>query len=195
MTEHEQDLLPYGMLGGRLERVELPDLMWSMCERRVTGLLEVTRGVITRKLYLQAGQVVFACSSDPNDRLGETLLRKGKISLEELEAVLGGLRSGKRLGQLLVDSGALTHDELVHAVVEQCRSVVLDVLSWSEGVYQFHPGELPTQELITLQVHTAELLMQAIREVGSFRRIRHSVGPPYSAFELATDWRELRDGV
>ena len=195
MTEHEQHLLPSGMLGGRLEGVELPDLMWSFCERRVTGVLEVTRGPITRKLYLKEGQIVFACSSDPNDRLGETLLRKGQISLEELEAALRGLRSGKRLGQLLVDAEALTHDELVRAVVDQVRSVVLDVLGWSEGVYQFHPGELPTQELITLQVHTAELLMQSIREIGSFRRIRHSVGPPHSAFELAPGWPELREGV
>jgi len=150
MTEHEQNLLPSGMLGGRLEGVELPDLMWSFCERRVTGVLEVTRGPITRKLYLQEGHIVFASSSDPNDRLGETLLRMDQISLEELETALHGLRSGKRLGKLLVDAEALTHDELVQAVVDQVRSVVLDVLRWSEGVYQFHPGELPTQELITL---------------------------------------------
>jgi len=195
MQDTEQHEIPAGLRSGRLEGVALPDLLWSLCERRATGVLEIVRRPVTRRLFLQDGRIVFASSSDPNDRLGEILLRTGKISLDQLEAALRNLRSGKRLGLLLVDAGALDQDQLVEAVIQQVKAVALDVMSWGEGDYRFDPGELPTQEVITLQVHTAELLLQGIRNVGSFSRIRSSVGAPHAAFSLTENWREIREGL
>jgi hypothetical protein len=195
MQQDQPQEIPAGLRSGRLEGVELPDLMWSLCGRRATGVLEIVRRPVTRRLFLQDGRIVFASSSDPNDRLGEILLRTGKISLDQLESALRNLRSGKRLGVLLVDAGALDDADLVEAVVRQVKAVALDVLSWGEGDYRFDPGELPTQEVITLQVHTAELLLQGIRNVGSFSRIRSSVGAPHNAFCLTDNWREIREGL
>ena len=44
-------------------------------------------------------------STNEDDRLGEILLRTGKITLDQLESPLSNLRSGKRLGVLLVEAG------------------------------------------------------------------------------------------
>ena len=51
--------------------------------------------------------MVFASSNLPNDRLGEILLREGKITVEEYEASIKAITKGKRQGKVLVEMGAL----------------------------------------------------------------------------------------
>lgn len=187
--------LPPGVVSGRLEGASIPDLVWSLCSRGMTGVLRVSRAHVRKTLYLSDGDIVFAASSDPNDRLGELLLRRGKITLDQLEAALRELASGKRLGTLLVESGGLTPQGLVEAVVEQVRAIVLDLLTWDEGEYAFAEGPLPTAEVITLQVRSAELLLQGIRRIGSLTRIRRSVGVSRTVYELTPKWEEQAAGL
>lgn len=184
-----------GLLAGRLEGISLPDLMWALSRRRKTGVLQIHNGRVRKTLYIQEGRIVFAVSSDPNERLGEILLRRGQISLDQLEQALTKLPTGKRLGALLVEAGHLTPDELVTAVLKQVKSVVLDVISWEEGEYHFMEGPLPTQEVITLQVGTSELLLQGIRRLPSFSRIRRSVGAGRAVYGLTEQWFEAVEGL
>lgn len=186
--------IPPGLLAGRLEGISLPDMMWALCGRRMTGVLQVRRRV-RQTVYLQDGRIVFAATSDPNRRLGEMLLRRGKISLDQLEDALTRLQSGRRLGTLLVQAGYLTPDELVEAVVGQVKSIVLDLLSWEEGEYSFQEGPLPIQEVITLQMRTSDLLLQGIRGIQSFSRIRGSVGGPRTVYGLTERWRDAAEGL
>jgi hypothetical protein len=176
--------IPSGLLGGRLEGISPPDLVWSHWNHESTGVLEISRGPVTKTLYFKGGRIVFAASGDPNDRLGEMLLRQGKITLDQLEEALRRRGSGKRLGTLLVEVGSLTPDGLVAAVLEQVRTIVLDVLAWTEGSYRFKPGDLPTKEAVTLDMHTGALLLEAVRRIPSFVRIRQSVGGPRTVYGL-----------
>ncbi len=51
---------------------------------------------------------MFASSNLPNDRLGEILLREGKITVEEYETSIKAISKGKRQGKVLVEMGALS---------------------------------------------------------------------------------------
>ncbi len=192
MDGSEARLAP-GLAAGWLEGISLPDLIWALSRAQQTGVLKVRRENITKTLYVQEGRIVFAASSDPNDRLGEMLLRRGTVTIEQLEEGLTRLDTGKRLGTLLVEAGSLTAEQLVDAVLDQVKSVVLDLLTWERGEYDFVQGRLPTHEAITLQMKTSELLLEAIRNIHSFSRIRLSVGPPRHVFRLAQDWVEARE--
>ena len=173
--------------GGRLEGVSLPDLLWELCRAGKTGVLQLTRQGIRKSVYVKDGSIVFATSGDPNDRLGELLLREGLVTLDQLEAAIARLGNGKRLGGLLVEAGHLTPDNLVRAVVRQVREIVLGLFAWEEGEYAFQEGPLPTEEVITLQVRTGEILLQGISGIRSFARIRRSVGPPRTMYRLRQD--------
>ncbi len=194
MDGSESRLAP-GLAAGWLEGMSLPDLIWALSRAQQTGVLKVRRENTTKTLYVQQGRIVFAASSDPNDRLGEMLLRRGTVTIEQLEEGLTRLDTGKRLGTLLVEAGSLTAEQLVDAVLDQVKSVVLDLLTWERGEYDFAQGHLPTHEAITLQMKTSELLLEAIRNIHSFSRIRRSVGPPRHVFELAEDWAEAREAL
>jgi hypothetical protein len=159
------------------------------------GVLHVETAGTRRTIYFMEGQIVFAASSDPDDRLGERLLRDGLISLEQLAEAVSGLRSGKRLGTLLVEAGSLTGEQLVTGVLSQVEAIVLALFVWQEGEYRFEEGALPTEEVITLEMKTSEILLRGIRTIRSFSRIRKSVGAPHTIYGLAAEGEELLEGL
>lgn len=192
--------IPPSLVNGRLEGLSVPDLLWNLCRRRSTGVLHLTSSGLTKKVYIDAGRIVFALSGDPNDRLGDLLLREGQITLDQFEAAFVKLSSGKRLGTLLVDAGHLSPENLVRGVVSQVKAIVLGLFPLEEGEYAFVEGPLPTEEVITLGMRTGEILLQGIRQIRSFTRIRKSVGPISTRYKLDSGWRtaleglEIRDG-
>ena len=94
------------LLAGRLEGFSLPDLLWSLCRCQGTGVLRLVRGDFETAVYIEEGRIVFASSSDPDDRLGELFLRGGLIKIEQLDQAISQLNTGKRLGALLVEAGS-----------------------------------------------------------------------------------------
>ena len=89
-TEHEVPI------AGRLEGIGLPDLIYELGQAGMTGTLRIERMPIQRMLFFRAGRIVFASSTDPNDRLGEMLLRKNGITIDQLESALAQSGTGKR---------------------------------------------------------------------------------------------------
>jgi hypothetical protein len=195
MDERNATSLPSSLVNGRLEGISTPDLLWNLCHRRSTGVLQLHARGITKKIYIDGGRIVFAASSDPNDRLGELLLREGIVTLDQLERAIAQLAGGKRLGAILVESGHLSPENLVRGVLSQVKAIVLGVFPWEEGEYAFVEGPLPTEEVVTLGMRTAEILLQGIRQIRSFTRIRKSVGPPSARFRLDPGWQGILDGL
>lgn len=200
MAQRHSSGLPASLVNGRLEGMSVPDLLWNLCRSRSTGVLHLTWREVTKKVYINEGRIVFALSGDPDDRLGDMLLREGLITLDQFEEAFTKLSSGKRLGTLLVDAGHLSPENLVRGVLSQVKGIVLGLFPLEEGEYAFAEGPLPTEEVITLGMRTAEILLQGIRQIRSFTRIRRSVGPPTTRFRLASSWRailenlDIRDG-
>lgn len=195
MTATVDPSFTLGLQAGRLEGAGLPDLLWALCRAQKTGVLRLNRKQVEKSIYLDRGHIVFAASNQQDDRLGELLLRQGRIGLADLEQAVSNLGNGKRIGTLLVENDALSSDQLVDGVLSQVRRIVLDLFDWESGEYQFDEGDLPTDELITLSMSTGELLLQGIRSIRSFARIRQRVGTPRAMYRLSDDWRDAVDGV
>ncbi|HJQ98902.1 MAG TPA: DUF4388 domain-containing protein, partial [Candidatus Polarisedimenticolaceae bacterium] len=195
MEERKDSSLAPSLVSGRLEGISVPDLVWNVCRRRATGVLQLSARGTTKKIYVDDGRIIFAASSDTNDRLGEMLLREGVITLDQLEQAIVKLAGGKRLGTLLVEAGHLSPDNLVRGVLSQVRAIVLGLFSWEDGEYAFLEGPLPTAEVVTLTMRTPEVLLQGIRQIRSFSRMRRSVGPPTTRVRLFGGWRTTLDGL
>jgi len=174
-------------LSGSLEGIALPALIRDLSRRRLTGTLQVESEGVRRTLFLDRGQVSFAASSNPNDRLGEHLLRMGKVTVGQLEAALSKSDTGKRLGMLMVDAGIFSSQALNEAVIGQIRSVALDLLKWTEGTYRFEEGPIPEED-VTLNISTDELVFAAIQQIGSLTTIERGVGTPRTMFRLCDEW-------
>ncbi len=155
---------------------DLPDLLLAVCNTGHTGLLRFECAEGEKTLFLRRGEVVFASSSSADDRLGEYLLRIGKITLRDLSQHTHLVQPGKRLGTLLVEGGVLDPKGLVHAVIGQVRAIVLSLFRWTEALYGFDKKDLPRKETITLDMPAARLIMDGLQRIDSWRRVSQGVG-------------------
>jgi hypothetical protein len=172
-----------GSLAGR----DFAELVHDLHRECPTGLLTLTHVGVGRSIVVQAGRLVFASSSSPDDRLGELLLRQGQLSLRQYVDAGRAIGPGKRLGAILVEQGVLAPKGLVKAVVEHTQEIIYGAFQWTEGHYRFQPGTTPA-EAITLKISTPDLIIEGIRRIQSWSRIARGVGDLSARYERAADY-------
>lgn len=174
-------------LQGSLAERDVPDLIQALHERRHTGKVVLTHMGVGRSLTMQEGRLVFGTSSDPDDRMGELLLRQGKITLRQYTDASQAVGPGKRLGGILVEQGLLEPKELVKAVTEQSQHVIYRSFELTEGQYRIQEG-VEGAEAITLKVSTPDLILEGLRRIESWTRIQRAVGGLEARYERAPDY-------
>ena len=172
-------------LRGVLQPAGFPAVLRPLVHGGRTGVLRLARGNVSRSVYLSEGRVIFATSSDPDDRLGEMLLRKGRISYRALEDSVLAMHDGKRQGTLLVENGAIRARELVDGVRDQVQEIVYSLVDWDDGAFEFTEGRLPSREVILLHMSTPDLMLEGVRRVERWSRIRAGVGPLSQQYAMA----------
>ena len=172
---------------GRLEGIPVPELVASLGSAAWNGSLVLEREGVRKVLYFREGRLVFSASTDPDDRLGAHLLRQGETSLADLVEASGEVARGRRLGQILVERGAMDARALTRAVLEQVREIALSVFAWERGSFRVSRARLPEEESITLDLPWEELVLEGIRRVTDWDRVRRAVGGPGATWRLAPD--------
>ncbi len=160
---------------GRLDEQDLPDLIHKLSRERWTGTLRLEKDEQRIGIVAEDGQLVFASSSNPDYRLGPRLLRRGVITLRQMEDVGRALSPGKRFGTVLVEKGMLDSKELVRGVVDQTRDIILLAFQWNAGRYRLEPGA-PAGEAITLDISTPELILEGISQIEGWSRVERGCG-------------------
>jgi hypothetical protein len=108
---------------------------------------------------------IFARSERNSDRLDQMLVRQAAITPEQSQRALEIQQKipQKRVGQILLEMGAITLEQLHSTVKTQVQNLVLSLFTWSDGKYLFEAGALPTQEAITLDWDTPGAVLQGLR--------------------------------
>ena len=65
-------------LEGNIDATTIPNLIFSACSTKETGVLRLTHDEVEKTAYIKDGKLIFATSNDRDDRLGQVLLRGGK---------------------------------------------------------------------------------------------------------------------
>jgi hypothetical protein len=154
-----------GGLRGQLSLLPLPEILEHLRTSLATGILSLVSGGARKAIYVKDGRAVFASSNLPNDRLGEILIRDGKITVEEYEASIRAIHKGKRQGKALVEMGALSPKDLWEGVQFQVKEIVYSIFQWDEGSFHFEESTLPEKERITVDLDVTELILVGIRRV------------------------------
>lgn len=170
---------------GPLAQASFPALVRPLVAAGRTGVLRVTRGAVAKSVYVSEGRLIFATSNDPDDRLGEMLLRKGRISYRALEDSVREMGNGKRQGTVLVEQGAIQARDLVDGVRDQVQEIIYSLVGWDDGAWEFTEGNLATREVILLHMSTPDLLIEGIRRVDRWSRIRAGVGPLHQRYAIS----------
>jgi hypothetical protein len=152
-----------GGLRGRLSDVGLPSVLALLESSGRTGVLALVNAGVRKSIYFLDGKLVFAGSSLTQDRLGEVLLRGGKISADEYLKLSQRIRGGQRLGKALVENGVLSPKDLWWAIEQQVKEIVWSIFNWEDGYFHFEDDDLPRKEKITFDLDVEKLVVEGIR--------------------------------
>lgn len=148
---------------GEIKDMTIPWLFQGLHAEKKTGTLVFTRDAVVKKVYLSAGDIIFAASNLSEDWLGECLARAGTITREQCEASAELVRkTGKKQGAILVELGFLTSKELVEGVKFQVKQIIISIFNWRSGRYVFEEGPLPAADIIPLQMSTGNLIIEGL---------------------------------
>jgi tetratricopeptide (TPR) repeat protein len=176
-------------LKGKIKDFSIPRILLYLNRNRKTGTLIIKTQAFTKKVYLDKGDAVFASSTREDDRLGEMLIKAGKITIHQLQESVNLLKTKKkRQGAILVELGYLTPKDLFWGVKYQVKEIIcsLFILDDAEAEYEFVEGEIPANEVITLKMSMGNLIYEGAKKIDSLDRIMKEMDIS-SILKLSTD--------
>jgi hypothetical protein len=100
-------------------------------------------------------------------------------------------QSGILLGKILVMIDVISEPDLLRLMRLKAEEEIYDIFLWREGDFKFIDDELPSMEMIPLQVDVTGIIMEGTRRVDEWQRIRevipHDVMIPIVARTIPTD--------
>jgi CheY-like chemotaxis protein len=168
-----------------------------------SGLLVVTDGKteVTMSVRLGLIDLVQARGAGSEFRLGRYFIEHGLVTTADIDRLLrdntptprppppeSGSRealpkaepntAGRRLlGDLLVDSGRVTREQLRDALARQSSELVYEVLRWPGGRFEFRLDALPAlAESAKLGLPVASVVMEGFRRVDEWRVVEAGLG-------------------
>lgn len=118
---------------------------------------EVKRGV-----FFDAGSLVRAQSSRITDRLGEVMIRQGRVSREQLDDASHFIKSGKKLGEILVELKIVDQEEIEPFVRAQLTDIACSVLIEPPRRLTFS-NLSEVEAVVSPPLSVADILMEAAR--------------------------------
>jgi two-component system, OmpR family, response regulator len=155
----------------------LPQLFAAFYQARETGELGLQKGQVKKVVYFEAGMPVFALSNLVADRLGQFLVRAGKIDEATLKSAADeASRSKQRTGDVLISMGALTEEERLYYIAQQIKSILYSLFAWETGSFALSFQARARREMIKLDIHPANLIVRGVKKLYKPERLRRLLG-------------------
>jgi hypothetical protein len=153
-------------LRGNLTSFRLPDVLTFLASARKSGTLTLTSGGNEATVFFDKGSVVYAGSNQEALRLGAVLLRKKKISAEQRAAIDTLMHAeGGRFGQIAVQQGLLTDDQLRDFLKVQVSEIIYDSFVWPGGTFAFIDDTTLPPYAVTIAIDLSNLIMEGARRI------------------------------
>jgi len=162
---------------GSLKEASLPDVIQLLFLGRRTGCLALADGQNFGTIYFDEGNIIFAAIVNRRDRLGDLLLRSGRISAGQLQQAVNrqGEDRERKLGEILVQQGAISRDDLQHYIRVQIEEAVYYLFTWSSGTFNFEAGVQPEREDFLVRINPEYLLLEGARRIDEWSLIEKKI--------------------
>ena len=165
-------------LAGDISVISIAEVLQLLDLQRQSGVLSIFTRYSEITLYVKQGRLDFAASRGlrVEFRIGRYLVEDGAITREELQNVLDHRAGSKRLlGELLIQLGMVTDEQVKRALVRQTTELVYEVVRWNKGRFAFTVGaENTAATKAALGIETGGLVMEGFRRVDEWRLIEGS---------------------
>lgn len=172
------------MLKGELRTFSLGEVFQSLAINNHTGTLKITApGKVQKLIYFEKGTItLFSSGGAGPARIGDVLIREGKLTPEQLEQALAEQKETKELlGEILLRKDLVGEKDLRRALEKKIREELYDLFLWKEGSFEFHLDCFPEQEIDDLQRKTRIALdvksvtMEGLRRLDEWTLIQKDI--------------------
>ena len=152
-------------LRGSLAELPFPALLHQAHGLRANGVLQLRNGEKRKEVELRDGRPAAVRSNLPSERLGDWMLRSGRIQPAVLAESARRLLRGEGLqGQILVGMQVLSEEDLGAALREQASEKLLEIFEWTSGDFALAVGaQLKRATALPLIGSPADLIRSGVR--------------------------------
>lgn len=160
---------------GTIRTMSLPDLLQWASVNKMTGVLELERNKICKRIAFRDGRIVACSSDDPPSRLGQFLLSRGKITKYQLRDALARQEvTGENLGLIFQGMGVLTHDDVEAHVAAKAEENIYGLFDWTDAVFRFHEDAGNDPFIIEVDLSVPDVVLKGIQRFDDLRRVREA---------------------
>lgn len=177
---------------GDLAETTLPEMLYTIDRFHVPGVAEARQGRVIKRVYLRAGYIIHASSTDRADSLGAHLLERKSVRGEIIDELATERRhSNKRLGVMLLERGLLSPAQVLRAIREQIEAIVWSLFFWQEGEVTFGAGELKAGDMVQIQLPIRQCIIQGIRQAPDAKLMVSRLGQKETVLEPCYEIEDL----
>jgi tetratricopeptide (TPR) repeat protein len=162
---------------GSLKEASLPDVLQLLSLGQKTGCLSIADRSNFGYIYFEKGRISYASIVNRRDRLGEILVKHGRISQEQLDAAVHkqGKERDRRLGQILVSQQVITQQDLERYMRVQIEESVYYLFTWTQGTFHFEVDVRPERQDFLVSINPESLLLEGARRVDEWSLIEKKI--------------------
>ncbi len=178
---------------GDLAEIPVAAVLIEALNERVTGVVRVDHGEGVSRLFLREGVPVAGQSFTAFRPLGAALAASGIITAGALEASLAEMaRTGRRQGDVLVEMGAATREQVDRALAAQQSAYLAEIASLSRGRFSFDPGAEFPQWVEGVRISPLQAIVGALETPQAGHLVASALqGATSGALCLAPGYRKL----
>ncbi len=156
----------------------LAELITEIMQARLNGSLRGTYKERKWVIYFKSGKVVFAVSNARNSRLFDILMRRNRLTKNEVAAI-PNFSNDFELAAHLESKKLLSKPDCDQLFAEQIQGIIVDALSWKEGDWTFS-SLARIRDGLAFDINTSQLLIEYTRclpvdtVLGRFRSLKET---------------------
>jgi len=148
-------------VSGRLEKTNFAKLLSKFHHEKSLGHLYVESD-LTLNIYFHDGYIQFVECNDPNHLLGKLLVENKTISIKDQESAIDySLESGLKIGESLIKLGKITPHELSSILELQLKLKLLNGFRCIDGFYGFKYSDQTEVETL-FRIDPIQVIYEAV---------------------------------
>ncbi len=183
---------------GPLEELGIHDVLQLLELARKSGVLSVRSDLLDDDaiVHFDKGTVTFAARRRSTRRLGQVLIRAGKLTQRELERSLELQRQlpERHLAEILLEMGSVNEGEIERTLRLQMEETIYEVMAWTQGYFRFEDRS-PGHSRVLARVRVESLLMEGARRVDEWTQLESKVPSAEAVPALASEAADALTGA
>lgn len=164
---------------GPLEELSIQDVLQLLELANKTGVLRVRSDRLNDEVivHFSRGAIVFGVRRRSTRRLGQLLIRAGRVTQRELDRALEIQRSDptRRLAEILLEMGSVSEEELERQLRFQMEETIYEIMAWQQGYFKFEERSEIGEQRLLARVRVESLLMEGARRIDEWTRLESRV--------------------